>query len=83
MTQSNEPKSLVSVVMPVYKAVYLEEALDSVMRQTYRPLELIICDDCRGNEVREVVERFARRADFEVKYQHNPKRMNEINNLAR
>ncbi|WP_260465972.1 glycosyltransferase [Stutzerimonas stutzeri] len=83
VTQANESKPLVSVVMPAYKAVYLEEALESVLRQDYRPLELVICDDCRGDEVREVVERFALRADFKVTYQHNEKRLNETRNLAR
>jgi len=81
--QTNEVRPLVSVVMPAYKATYLDEALESVLRQTYRPLELVICDDCRSDDVRQVVERFAERADFEVKYQHNLKRFYEINNLAR
>lgn len=78
---SSEP--LVSVVMPAYKANYLEVALESVLAQTYRPLELVVCDDCRGDEVREIVERFAKRADFDVRYYRNPKRLYEINNLAR
>lgn len=82
MSQPKEAKVLVSVVMPAYKSDYLEEALESVLRQTYRPLELIVCDDCRGDQVRQVVERFASRADFEVRYQHNKKRLNESRNLA-
>lgn len=83
MTDANDAKPLVSVAMPAYKSAYLESALDSVLHQTYRPLEVVICDDCRGGEVREIVERFIERADFKVTYQHNPKRLNEINNLAR
>lgn len=83
MTLINQTKPLVSVVMPAFKATYLEAALDSVARQDYRPLELVICDDCRSDEVADIVRRFSECADFEIRYFHNPKRLNEINNLAR
>nr|WP_237141292.1 glycosyltransferase [Pseudomonas alcaliphila] len=83
VTQENEIRPLVSVVMPAYKATYLEAALESILAQSYRPLELVVCDDCRGDDVRLVVEAFSARADFPVRYQHNPQRLNETYNLAR
>jgi len=83
VTQTNETRPLVSVVMPAYKATYVEEALDSVLAQSYRPLELVVCDDCRGDDVRQVVEAFMARADFPIHYQHNEQRLNETHNLAR
>jgi glycosyltransferase involved in cell wall biosynthesis len=39
-------ESLISCIIPVYNGErYLREALDSIMAQTYRPLEIIIADD--------------------------------------
>ena len=37
---------LVSTVIPVYnRAAMLREAVESVLAQTYRPIEIIISDD--------------------------------------
>jgi len=39
-------ESLISCIIPVYNGErYLREALDSILAQTYRPLEIIIADD--------------------------------------
>jgi GT2 family glycosyltransferase len=74
---------LVSVAMPAYKPTYLAAALESVRAQSWRHLELVVCDDCPGDGVRRVVEEFASRAWFPVHYHRNPKRLHESRNGAR
>lgn len=77
------PSPLVSVVMPAYKATWLAQALESIRHQTYRPLEVVICDDSRDQAVQTIVEAFAARVDFPVRYARNPNRLWEVRSTAR
>ena len=51
---------LVSVIIPVYNAAkYVELAVRSIMEQTYRNLEILICDDCSSDSSLEIIQRLA------------------------
>lgn len=50
---------LVSVVIPVYNAgSYIREAIESILRQTYKPIEIIVVDDGSSDDSAEVVRTF-------------------------
>jgi glycosyltransferase involved in cell wall biosynthesis len=56
--------SIVSVIIPVYNVEkYLEECLNSVVRQTYKNLEIICIDDCSTDNSLEMLERMAKKDD--------------------
>jgi GT2 family glycosyltransferase len=53
-----EPRSLVSVIIPAFNvAAYVEEALESVARQTLRPFEVIVVDDGSTDGTSALLER--------------------------
>ncbi len=50
---------LVSVIMPAYNAQkYINEAIDSVVNQTYQNWELIVVDDCSTDKTQQIIETF-------------------------
>lgn len=51
---------MVSVIMPVYNAErYLTEAVESILRQTFRDFELIVIDDCSTDSSLAMMKSFA------------------------
>ena len=63
---------LVSVIMPTYnRRDVIGEAIDSCLRQTYRNIEVVICDDHSTDGTEEYV-RNRMQEDFRVKYCKNP-----------
>ena len=63
---------LVSIIVPVYNvAPYLREALDSVVNQSYKDLEIIIVDDGSTDGSASICEGFAS-SDPRIKLIHQP-----------
>lgn len=71
----NKDKVNISVVMPVYNnARTLMEAVNSVLMQTYRNFELIICNDNSTDETEDILRNIT---DKRVQIIHNPRNLGE------
>lgn len=66
----NETSPLISVIIPIYKVeAYLAECVDSVLKQTYRQLEIILVDDGSPDACPRLCDEYGRR-DARVKVIH-------------
>lgn len=50
-------RPLVTIAVPAFKALYLEQCLQSALAQTYPNVELIVVDDCSDEPIGSIVER--------------------------
>ena len=64
-------------------ARFIREQLDSLQRQTYQPLELVICDDQSTDDTAEIVAAFAETAGFPVRFQINDSRLGFADNFLK
>ncbi|MED3549816.1 glycosyltransferase [Cytobacillus praedii] len=73
---------LVSVLIPTYnRPEYLKEALESVLQQTYRNIEIIICDDSTNDKTEIMIQSFLENNQT-IRYFKNSERLGQGNGLA-
>lgn len=55
----------ISVVMATYNgANYIKEQMDSILRQTIKPQEIIVVDDCSTDETLEILKKYEQKIDY-------------------
>lgn len=63
---------LVTILIPSYNhAAYIEKTIDSVLRQTYRPVELIVIDDGSTDNSPQLLTQLAGERGFRLELQAN------------
>lgn len=66
MSKSNPP--LVSVLIPIYKTErFIERCISSVINQDYRPLEIVLVDDCGGDNAMNIACSMIEKQDIQLK----------------
>ncbi|WP_092093495.1 glycosyltransferase family 2 protein [Pisciglobus halotolerans] len=64
----DKDKDCVSIIMPTYNsAKYVENAIKSVLAQSYKNFELIIVDDCSKDNTESIVDKYVK-TDIRIKY---------------
>ena len=64
---------LVSVIIPCYNvAPYLKECLDSVLAQTYEPLEIVCVDNNSSDNTKEVLDQLRDSHNLIIDEEKNP-----------
>jgi len=71
---------LVSILIPSYnRPKFLEIALNSAINQTYKNIEIIICDDSTNDEVNEMMENYISKYN-NIRYYRNEKNIGQFEN---
>jgi glycosyltransferase involved in cell wall biosynthesis len=72
---------LVSIILPTYnRELYIKRAIDSVLNQTYRNIELIVIDDSSSDNTFQIISEIARK-DSRVIILKNKENLGLVKNL--
>ncbi|WP_419736701.1 glycosyltransferase [Pseudomonas sp. COR18] len=72
---------LVSILIPAFNPRFFAKALNSALLQTHGHLEVIVCDDSRGDEIEQVVRSLGEQSAVTVRYVRNPRTLGVVGNL--
>lgn len=70
---------MISIGLPAYKTKFIEEAINSVLNQTYKDFELIIVNDASPEDIKTIVNKFT---DPRIRYFENKKNLGKNNIVA-
>lgn len=81
--KNNSSKPLISIVMPVFNGSrFLSEAVESILNQTYKNIELLIVDDCSKDDSWKIIKGFQKQYPGIIKAVRLKKNRNSAGNGA-
>lgn len=83
--KKSEREKVVSILVPAYnKPEYLRKTLQSIVEQAYRPLEVVLSDDCSPRSLELVAKEFANFEDdlFAIKYYRQQSNLGVMDNFT-
>ena len=72
---------LVSILIPAFNARFFTRALVGALSQSYGNVEVIVCDDSRANEIKDIVDSFEGSGPVPLRYVRNPTQLGMVGNL--
>ncbi len=73
--------NLISIAMCTYNGDrFIKEQLDSILNQTYKNLEIIICDDCSSDNTINIIKEYIKN-DNRIKFFKNKKNLGFVKNF--
>lgn len=72
---------LVSIVIPAYNPRFFHAALLSTLNQSYTHIEVIVCDDSRGSEIRAIFDALQENTTVNMRYVRNAEQLGLSGNL--
>lgn len=71
---------LVSILIPTYnRPHYFKQALESALNQTYKNIEIVVCDDSTNDETRDLIDSFLIQHP-NIRYFKNDKNLGQFHN---
>ena len=75
---SSEP--LISICIPTYNgSQYIEKCIESCLAQSYRNIEIIVCDDCSSDSLLNVLNPYLKK-DYRITFYQNEKNLGLVGN---
>ncbi len=74
---------LVSIVIPAFNPRFFSMALQSALNQNYENLEIVICDDCPGDEIKQIVDASNLVSNISIRYLRNLEHLGFQRNVLR
>lgn len=74
MEQQTMEWPLISIAMATYNGEkYIKQQIDSIINQSYKNIELVICDDCSSDDTLTILNDYENKCNFIHVYENSEK----------